>query len=120
MTVDCLLAFSVRKAFKSMSHGSGKVSFCSALKFIRDNDLAVGDDQVKDVFDAIDKQNGDLITLKEFTALNPSHTDENKDFVGAILNFKQCMVFRFVLHVYFVIIPRCPQSPYLCCNIFQF
>ena len=92
MTVDCLLAFSVRKAFKLMSHGSGKVSFFSALRFIRDNHLAVDDHQVKDVFDAIDKPNGDIITLNEFTALNPPHTDENKDFVEALLNFKQCMV----------------------------
>ena len=105
--MDCLLAFSVRKAFKLMSHGSGKVSFCSALKFVRDNDLAVEDDQVKDVFDAIDKANGEIISLKEFTALNPSHTDENKDFVGALLNFKQCMVLRFAFHVLLIILLRC-------------
>ena len=102
-----MLAFSVRQAFKLMSYGSGKVSFHSALNFVRNNDLEVADDQVKDVFDAIDKGNGEIISLKEFTALNPSHTDENKDFVGALLNFKQCMVLRFAFHVLLIILLRC-------------
>jgi len=89
VTVVCSLAFSVRQAFGLMSDRNGEVTFRSFQRFISDNNLAVKEDQIKDVFDAIDKRDSNIITLKEFTALNPSQTGDSKDFVDALLNFEQ-------------------------------
>jgi len=89
VTVVSSLAFSVREAFDIMADREGEVTLRSALRFISENSLGVKEDQVKDVFEAIDKRDGDIITLKEFTALNPTHTAESKDFVDALHNFDE-------------------------------
>jgi len=89
VTVVSSPAFSVRDAFSKMADREGEVTLRSALRFISDNGLGVKEDLIKDVFYAIDKRDGDIITLKEFIALNPACTAEDKDFVDAILNFEQ-------------------------------